>query len=220
MGSSTYITLDLPLRVDAAEAETIVREALSTMPWEQDSVGFVMTIDRDLPFLMHSGTVDDLGDGPDGLCFADGRFQTELCITNLWAEVGSDFVDGAEIRDTRLRIDVLFSALERMTDARPGDILGGIRHEESEHLGPIFMTEGSISSSSSKTLGDMGDEAWSEMLKHPESAIRRIPVEAVMGPCMSNPREREIDRALLRSRRSVVIDGSLKRAVAGVRKLR
>lgn len=216
MGTSNYLALDVALRVDAEEAEAIIRDALSEMPWDPDSAGFVMTIDDDLPFLLHSGTVDDLQVRPDGLSFAGGRLQAELCITNLWSEAGSEFVDGVEIRDMRLRIDILFSAIERIADARPGDILGAIRHEEAEHLGPVFMTRDGVSSSSSHTRrSDHGDDpAWRAMLSDPASAMRRIPVEAILGPRLSNPRERDLDRGLLKSLRPVVIDGSAKTAVA------
>jgi hypothetical protein len=214
MGTSNYLALDVALRVDAEEAETIIRQALSEMPWDPDSAGFVMTIDDDVPFLMHSGTVDDLQVDPDGLSFSDGRLQAELCITNLWSEAGSEFVDGVEIRDMRLRIDILFSAIDRIADARPGDILGAIRNEEADNLGPVFMTESGVSSSSSYSHGCGDDVAWRRMLDDPRSALRRIPVEAILGPRLSDPRERDLDRTLLKSLRPVVIDASPKTAVA------
>lgn len=136
MSTYHYLILNAPLAVPEDEARAIVEEALRHVPTDPHDWNRSTCITDEFDF-----SVTDYDVGKPGIVFSDGRVRASLFLNNLERAVGSEFVDGVEVKDMRIRGLLLMNALTKVVDAKPGDILGAYRSEHGRVGAPVIMTE-------------------------------------------------------------------------------
>lgn len=139
MATSWCLELDMPLRADVSENDAIrvANEAFSLTGHDNNPGG------ADRPALIANGFSIELSppNGCDMFEVIDGHLRCSLWVENLSYNVGTEFVDGVEIKDSRIRASLILRGLFQICGAPAGMIVGALGSEHVEVLGPLIMTE-------------------------------------------------------------------------------
>lgn len=196
MGTTYEILVDMPCPLPEAEARAILREMLELVPAPRAGALRFCSLDDDVRITPASVAADEFEVDGEGLGFVDGRIRLHREFIRVHGEVGGRWEDGVEIDiDPRIRLDVIFEALNRVCSAAPGDVVGYFWHEHGNDAGPIIATRDGLRFAYSH--GDRDEIEHSKRAGEPvPPAIASVPVGLVDYDLASHVCE--IDASILR----------------------